>query len=174
MVQKTQQSPDLSKTFASSFLCKILQNLVNQKTTNINCALKCIETCLLLYPSSSGASRAILERFLWKFVHNNEEDVIARCGKCLHLLQQIKGGGALGINYKTQWKNYQVQLIGGIHATYNELFINCVELYDDKIETENLPWDAERVKYDIEPAKKTAQMYTKCHNLIKYLEIALR
>lgn len=109
-----------------------------------------------------------------KLVDNNEEDVVVSCGKCLHLLQQIKGGGVLGINYKTQWKNYQLQLIGGIHATYNELFINCAELYDGKIETENLSGDTEKVKYDIEPVKRTGQIYTKCHNLIKYLEIALR
>ncbi|TMW45301.1 hypothetical protein DOY81_009619, partial [Sarcophaga bullata] len=174
IVQKTQQSSDLSKTFASSYLCKIYENLVSEKTTNINSALKCIESCLRLYPSSSASSRAIIERFLWKIVDNNEEEVVVSCGKCLHLLQQIKGGGVLGISYKTQWRNYQVQLIGGIHDTYNELFVNCVELYDDKIETEKLSWDNEKVKYDVEPVKRTAQMYTRCHNLIKYLEIALR
>lgn len=100
--------------------------------------------------------------------------MIVKCGKCLHYLQQVKGGAALGINYKTQWKNYQLQLIGGIHAIYNDMFANCVELYDDKIETENLPWVFEKIKYDTTPATRAAQMYTKCHNVIKYLEVTLK
>lgn len=150
------------------------ESLVNTPLCKAKYALNCIEICLRTYPGSSGPSRGIIERYLWKNIDHVDNDVAKNCGKCLHLLQQVKGGSVQGINHKTQWKNYQLQLLGGIHAVYNEMFANCIEIYEDKIEQEKLPWEKEQVQFEHEPVNKAAQMYIRCHNLIKYLTIALR
>ncbi|XP_065371016.1 proline-, glutamic acid- and leucine-rich protein 1-like [Calliphora vicina] len=174
IIKRSPQSPDLAKSFASTHISKVYESLTNVPQSKVKYALSCIETCLRANPGSSGQSRGVIERFLWKNVDHLEDEVVENCGKCLHLLQQIKGGGQQGVNHKTQWKNYQLQLLGGIHTVYNEMFANCIEMYEEKIEDQKLPWEAEQIKFDPEPVKKAAQMYTRCHNMIKYLIIAIR
>ncbi|KAI8114731.1 glutamic acid and leucine-rich protein 1, Proline [Lucilia cuprina] len=173
IIKRSLHSTDLAKSFASTHISKVYENLTKVSQFQVKYALSCIETCLRTYPGSSGPSKGVLERFLWKNVDHLDGEVVQNCGKCLHLLQQVKGGGVQGVNHKTQWKNYQLQLIGGIHSVYNEMFSNCAEIYEEKIEQVKFPWEAEQHKFDAEPVRKAAQMYTRCHNMIKYLIIAL-
>ncbi|XP_037813197.1 proline-, glutamic acid- and leucine-rich protein 1 [Lucilia sericata] len=174
IIKRSLHSPDLAKSFASTHISKVYENLTKVSQFQVKYALSCIETCLRTYPGSSGPSKGVIERFLWKNVDHLDGEVVQNCGKCLHLLQQVKGGGVQGVNHKTQWKNYQLQLMGGIHSVYNEMFSNCVEMYEEKIEQMKLPWEGEQHNFDTEPVKKAAQMYTRCHNMIRYLLIALR
>ncbi|XP_046803839.1 uncharacterized protein LOC111684110 [Lucilia cuprina] len=173
IIKRSIHSTDLAKSFASTHISKVYENLTKVSQFQVKYALSCIETCLRTYPGSSGPSKGLLERFLWKNVDHLDGEVVQNCGKCLHLLQQVKGGGVQGVNHKTQWKNYQLQLIGGIHSVYNEMFSNCAEIYEEKIEQVKFPWEAEQHKFDAEPVRKAAQMYSRCHNMIKYLIIAL-
>lgn len=174
LVKNSQRIPDMGKAFVNVHISKVYESATNAPTSKTKYALKCIETCLREYPGSSGPFRGVIERFLWKNVDHIDFEVVQNCGKCLHLLQQVKGGGIQGINHKTQWKNYQLQLLGGIHDVYNAMFANCVELYDEKIEKESLPWQSELNEFNDEPVKKSAQMYIRCRNLLAYLSIALR
>lgn len=174
IIKRSQQVADLAKSFASIHIFKVYESLTKVPLPKSKYALSCIEACLCTYPGSSGPSRGIIERFLWKNLDHLNSDVVKNVGKCLHLLQQVKGGGVQGVNHKMQWKNYQLQLLGSIHAVYNEMFANCIEMYEDKIEQEHLPWGSQKIEFDPEPVKKAAQMYTRCRNLLTYLITALR
>ncbi|KAM7360147.1 proline-, glutamic acid- and leucine-rich protein 1 [Cochliomyia hominivorax] len=175
LIKRSQQSSELAKSFTSTHIAKVYEILTSASMHFAKYALNCIEICLRTYPGSSGPSRGIIERYLWKYVDHVEVEIVKNCGKCLHLLQQIKGGAVQGINHKTQWKNYQLQLLGGIHVVFNEMFANCTDMYEGNIEQELLPWEKETKQFDLfDPVKKAAQLYIRCRNLIKYLIIALR
>uniref|UniRef100_A0A1A9W861 Pre-rRNA-processing protein RIX1 N-terminal domain-containing protein n=1 Tax=Glossina brevipalpis TaxID=37001 RepID=A0A1A9W861_9MUSC len=170
---KCQENPDLSKMFVTSYLGKVYESVNNVLEIGAESALRCIETCLILYAAPSASFKGLIDKFLKKFIDATDDNVIIYCGKCMHLLQQIRGGGQGGINHKTRWQEYQNQLIASIHTIFNEMFSNCSETYesDNYQETGR---DMARIDLSNEPVKKVAQLYVRVHNVIQYLIIALK
>ncbi|XP_073829505.1 proline-, glutamic acid- and leucine-rich protein 1 [Musca autumnalis] len=172
ITSKSLQSADITKSFASGHLSKIYESLNYVPAESVGHALRCVEICLRNYPASSGPSRKTIEKFLAKFHDSLDADIVAYTGKCLHLMQQVSGGEVRSSSHKSQWKNYQTQLVGSIHAIFNDMFANCNEIWDDNIVNEQLNMD-ELVLSD-EPVNRAAQLYIRCHNLVQYLIAALK
>ncbi|XP_058978290.1 proline-, glutamic acid- and leucine-rich protein 1 [Musca domestica] len=172
ITSKSLQSADLTKSFASTHLSKIYESLNYVPAESVSCALRCVEICLRCYPASSGPSRKTIEKFLAKFHDSLDGDIVAYNGKCLHLMQQVSGGEVRSSSHKAQWKNYQTQLVGSIHAIFNDMFAHCNEIWDDNIVTDQL--NMEKLVLSDEPVNRSAQLYIRCHNLIQYLIAALK
>ncbi|XP_055851289.1 proline-, glutamic acid- and leucine-rich protein 1 [Episyrphus balteatus] len=169
---KSVDIPDLSKAFISNFLNKIYDSLSSVIPLAYQSALECIETCLRLHPGPSGPSRGSIEKFLLKFTDTTDENLSLLSGKCLHLLQQVRGGGVQGISQKAAWQNYQMKLLGSLHSLMDSAFANCTELYDDFVEKEQL--NIAPLVLSDEPVKRAMQIYIRFRNLIRYLIAALR
>ncbi|KAL9921117.1 proline-, glutamic acid- and leucine-rich protein 1 [Glossina fuscipes fuscipes] len=163
---------DLSKMFINNYLCKVYESLNNVLEIGIESALRCLEICLRLYAAPSASFQSVIDRFLRKFIDSTDHNIIVYCGKCMHMLQQIRGGGQQGVNHKTRWQEYQNQLVASIHAIFNEMFSNCSETYvgDSSQEIGN------KTIADLssEPVRKAAQLHVRAHNVIEYLIIALK
>ncbi|XP_061403048.1 proline-, glutamic acid- and leucine-rich protein 1-like [Musca vetustissima] len=169
---KSLQSADLTKSFASGHLSKVYESLNYVPAESVGSALRCVEICLRCYPASSGPSRKTIEKFLAKFQDSLDADIVAYNGKCLHLMQQVSGGEVRSSSHKTQWKNYQTQLVGSLHAVFNDMFASCNEIWDDNIVTDQL--NMEKLVLSDEPVNRAAQLYIRCHNLVQYLIAALK
>ncbi|XP_055906809.1 proline-, glutamic acid- and leucine-rich protein 1 [Eupeodes corollae] len=172
LATKSVDIPDLSKAFISNFLNKIYDSLSTVVPCAYQSALECVETCLRLHPGPSGPSRGSIEKFLFKFTDSTDEVLTLWSGKCLHLLQQVRGGGVQGISHKAAWQSYQMKLLGSLHSLMDSAFSNCTELYDDSIEKDQL--NIAPLELSDEPVKRAMQIYIRFRNLVKYLIAALR
>uniref|UniRef100_A0A1A9ZYM6 Pre-rRNA-processing protein RIX1 N-terminal domain-containing protein n=1 Tax=Glossina pallidipes TaxID=7398 RepID=A0A1A9ZYM6_GLOPL len=163
---------DLSKMFINNYLYKVYECLSNVLEIGIESALRCIETCLRLYAAPSASFQGVIDRFLKKFIDSTDHNIIVYCGKCMHMLQQIRGGGQQGVNHKTRWQEHQNQLVASIHAIFNEMFSNCSETYEG--DSSHQTGNKTITDLSSEPVQKAAQLYVRAHNIIEYLIIALK
>ncbi|XP_013113472.2 proline-, glutamic acid- and leucine-rich protein 1 [Stomoxys calcitrans] len=166
------QTPELTKSFATGHLSKVYESLNHVPIECAGPALRCVETCLKLYPASSGPSRRTIEKFVARFHDSLQADIVIYNGKCLHLLQQVSGGEIRSSSHKSQWKSYQTQLVGSIHAIFDDMFANCNEMWDDSVVQEHLT--LEKLELSDEPVNRAAQLYIRYHNLMQYLIVALK
>lgn len=133
--------------------------------------LKCIQTCLEVYPGPCGSSRTQIQKHILKVIDSTNITLVTEAGKCQHLLQQVRGGGVQGISHKNSWSLYQLQLLGTLHEYFDLLFANTSETSDTPNIPERLPFN--EIDLSPEPVEKAAQILTRCGNLCKFLEIIL-
>lgn len=175
---KSVHIPDLGKSIASNLLSKIIESVSGQPAECHLAALKCLETCMKLYAGPSGASRAIIDRFLGTFIDSTNQALVIQSGKCLLQLQQVRGGGGAasgqGISVKGAWSNLQSQLLGSLHTILNQLFANATETYDGfNFDEEIATLKAAELNLSPEPIQRATQLLTRFKNLTDYLRIAL-
>lgn len=173
-VAKSIHLPDLGKTISSNHLSKIIEGIVEQPIECQLAAIKCLECCMKHYAGPCGASRGIIERFLVSFVDGHRRSLVLQGGKCLHQLQQIRGGTVQGLSQKNAWKQYQEQLLGSLHAALNQIYANITETYDgyhfdDTISTLKIP----ELNLSAEPIQRATQLIVRFQNLCDLLRIAL-
>lgn len=165
--------PDLSKSIASTLLSKIIETVNGTPPECYFAALKCLEACMKHYAGPSGSSRGIIDRFLCSLIDSQNHTLILQSGKCLHLLQQVRGGGVQGISQKNAWSLLQSQLLGSAHRVLNEMYANTIETFDVKIdELDSLK--TSELNLSADPLERATQLTTRFRNLCEYLRIALR
>lgn len=176
---KSVHIPDLGKAIASNLLSKIIESVSGLPAECHLAALKCLETCMKLYAGPSGASRAIIDRFIGTFIDSTNQALVIQSGKCLLQLQQVRGGGGggaggQGISLKGAWSNLQSQLLGNLHLILNQLFANATETYDGfNFDEEITALKTIELNLSPEPIQRAAQLLTRFKNLTNHLRIAL-
>lgn len=178
-LEKSVHIPDLGKAITSNLLSKIIESIQGLPRECFLSALKCVETCMRIYPGSCGASRGIIERFLENFIDENDVGLVQRVGKCHHMLQQVRGGGNQGIKQKDSWSIHQLRLIHLIHDVLDLIFQHTSETVDG-----NVPIDNEDLKKAIarwpslklitDPLPRITALFIRLRNLCKFLQITLR
>lgn len=174
LLEKSIHIPELGKSIASNLLSKIIESVNGLSGESHLAALKCIETCMKLYPGPCGSSRTIIDRFLATFVDDTDRTLVRQSGKCLHLLQQVRGGGSQGLSQKNAWALLQTQLIGSLHSILDQIYANTAETYDGN----SYATDAELLKVpelllNAEPVARATQLVTRFQNLSEYFRVIL-
>lgn len=86
------RTPELNKCITSGITSKLLEFITRIHYSNVETAhaLKCLETCLKIFPGSCVPFKTSIEKFLLSFVDYTNSLVIVRLvGKCFHLFQQV-------------------------------------------------------------------------------------
>lgn len=174
ILAKSVHIPDLGKAISSNLLSKIIETVNGLSTECHLAALKCLKTCMQLYAGPSGASRAIIDRFLSTLIDSTNSTLVNHSGKCLLQLQQVRGGSTQGISLKSAWSNLQSQLLGSLHGLLNHLFANAIETYDNfGFDEEIITLKTAELNLSPEPIERATQLLTRFKNLCQYLRIAL-
>lgn len=174
ILSKSVHIPDLGKAISSNLLSKIIETVNNLPAECHLTALKCLEICMKLYAGPSGASRAIIDRFLAKFIDSTDQALVIYSGKCLLQLQQVRGGNTQGTSVKSAWTNLQSQLLGSLHGLLNQIFANTTETYDGfNFGEEISTLKTTDLNLSPEPVERATQLFTRFKNLCQYLRIAL-
>lgn len=178
ILEKSVDIPELSKSIASSLLSKIVESVNGVPVQSQLAALKCLETCMKLYPGPCGSSRGHIDRFLSTFVDDVNPINVRQAAKCLHLLQQVRGGNVHGLSQKNAWSLLQSQLIMNLHKTLDQIFANTVESCDEvnynSNETETFNIKLPELTLSAEPVVRATQLTQRFWNLCQYLRVALR
>lgn len=134
-------------------------------------ALKFLEVAMKTYPGAAGIGKTSTEKFIFSFIDSHDEVLVRQSAKCLHLLQQTRGGGAQSSAHKLAWTNLQLSLLGSIHELLNGIYANTSEVVDGFAGIERLP--ITDLQLSDEPFARTKQITTRFKNLCKYFQIAL-
>lgn len=174
ILTKSVHIPDLGKAIASNLLSRIIETVNGLSPECHLVALKCLENCMKLYAGPSGASRAIVDRFLATFIDSTDQALVIHSGRCLLQLQQVRGGNTQGTSVKNAWTNLQSQLLGSLHGLLNQIFANATETYDGFNIDEELPTlKTAELHLKPEPVERATQLFTRFKNLCQYLRIVL-
>lgn len=178
-LEKSVHIPDLGKAITSNSLSKIIESVSGLPKECHLSALKCIETCMRIYPGSCGASRGIIERFLENFIDENDAVLVRHAGRCHHMLQQVRGGGPQGLKQKDAWAIHQLRLIHLLHDVLDKVFQHTTETVDagGPIDNEDLKKAISRwpkLNLSTDPLPRITGLFIRLRNLCKYLQITLR
>lgn len=175
ILAKSVHIPDLGKSISSNLLGKIIESVNDLSPECHLAALRCLEICMKLYAGPCGSSRTIIERFLTNFIDSNNRTVVIQSAKCLHLLQQVRGGGTQGLSQKAAWSLLQVQLLGSLHETLDQIYANTSETYDNQnLGGEQVTLKTTELRLSAEPVERATQLVTRLQNLCEFLRIVLR
>lgn len=178
LLEKSVHIPELSKAVTSNFLGKIFESFVNQVPECRLAVLKCMQTCMQLFPGSCGTSRGIIEHYLAALIDEDDVSVVREVGRCYHLVQQIRGGATHGNKQRDSWSLHQLRLIYVTHNVIDALYANTTETVDG-----NAPVDDEELqklidkwpplKLSSEPAARVSALFIRLRNQLEFLRITL-
>jgi hypothetical protein len=150
----------------------IVENITkNQRSISNVESLRCLEICLKLFGGKCGQFKKHIESFCLSAVDLNNDLLVEQAGKCLHYLQQSRGGGTSGGIYKKCWAEYQLQIIGTLEFLHSQIFKNVVDIEISTGKSERL--QIENLKLSPEPVVKFSSLLIRFKNMCKFLEVAL-
>lgn len=161
---------DLNKTIQNKYIQKVVENITSSKLDSLE-PLKCLEVLLKLHPGTCGISKNSIEAYCKGFVDSKSESCVEQAGKCLHLLQQTRGGGVSGGVYKKCWSEYQTQLLGTLEALFAKMFKSVEDVTIETSRSEK--FKVKELNLSPEPIVKFGQLITRFGNICKFLEVAL-
>ncbi|KXJ75794.1 hypothetical protein RP20_CCG011025 [Aedes albopictus] len=168
---KSLESSDLNK-LAISVIPKLMDNITSSVDPSTHAAtLDFLETAMRHYPGVTGSAKTRIEDYLYSLVDSEDSQVVERTGRCLLLLQQIRGGGQHGSLHKKTWDEYQCKLVDTIHDLLGTVFAHTPETFDvdENLECLKLP----KLVTDDEPVLAARRIVNRLLNLISYLEEAI-
>ncbi|EAT33458.1 AAEL014265-PA [Aedes aegypti] len=168
---KSLESSDLNK-LAISVIPKLMDNITGSTDPSTHASmLDFLETAMRHYPGVTGSAKTRIEDFLYSLVDSEDSQVVERTGRCLLLLQQIRGGGQHGSLHKKTWDEYQCKLVDTIHDLLGKVFAHTPETFDveEDLECLKLP----KLATDDEPVVAARRIVNRLLNVISYLEEAI-
>lgn len=177
LVRRSSHVPDLAKAISSNLLSKIIDSVTGAPTQCQPAALTCLQICMELYPGPCGSARNIIEKHLASFIDQTDAGLVKQVGRCLQLLQQIRGGGNQGLSQKSAWAQLQLQLVGTLHANLDLIYANTAETYDGGHfggnEADAMLLKVPELNLSAEPISRATQLVTRFCNVTQYLRTAL-
>lgn len=178
-LEKSVHIPDLAKAITSNFLAKTIESISGLPRECHLAALRCVEACMRSFPGSCGASRGIIERFLDALVDENEASLVRQVGKCHHMLQQVRGGGAQALKQKEAWSVHQLRLVHLSHEALDSLFAHTTETVDGNAPIDNDDLKKALAKWpplslSTDPLPRVTALFIRLRNLCKFLQVTLR
>lgn len=164
------QFRDLNKSIEEKQVQIIIENIVNSSSRNLE-SLRCLEICLKLFGGKSGQFKRQIEIFCFSFLDLNNDCLVEQAAKCLHYLQQSRGGGNSGGIHKKCWTDYHSQVIGSLEQLHSQIFKNVVDVEISTGKSERLK--LEELKLSPEPVTKFANLLIRFKNVCKLLEVTL-
>lgn len=171
IITKSSEGKELVKTIASTYLSRLVLNLVD---TPKNChfvALQCLSACLLHYGGHCSPLQGRIEKFILNFVDSQDERITQEAAKCLLLMQQLAGGGVQGVNHNKSWGKLQSRLLGSLSDTLIAIFGDELSSGDnaDSESKLNLP----EIDLSSGPLKRIVDLIQRFRNLCTFFSVAL-
>lgn len=176
ILRRSTNVPELAKAISSNLLWKIVEGIVELPAQYQYSGLACLQLCMELYPGPCGSSRNAIEKYLSTFINQTDLRAVKEAGKCILLLQQIRGGGQQGISQKNAWAILQTQLLRAMHTHLDQIYANTAETYDSGHSGEDIassPLKFTELELSPEPISRATQLATRFGNLCEYLRISL-
>ncbi|XP_037944694.1 uncharacterized protein LOC119677425 [Teleopsis dalmanni] len=164
------QSSDLSKSFGSNYIGSILETCSKVSSQNYLSSLRCLEICLRLYPEYSGPHKELVQKYVSNFMDMTNKKLTIQSGKCTLLLQQVRARNVNNFNLKTQWKNYQLNLLKSLQVVINLINPSNLNVGAIYLDEESF---APKLKLSAEPIQRSIEIFTRFSNLANYFVIAL-
>jgi hypothetical protein len=70
----------------------------------------------------------VLEKCVLQYIDSSDVNVIKRVARCVAFLPLLGGGGSLGTNHVSRWKQEQQKMCATLHHILDELFDNVREI----------------------------------------------
>jgi hypothetical protein len=70
----------------------------------------------------------VLEKCVLQYVDSGDNSVIKSAARCVAFLPLLGGGGSLGANHVSRWKQQQQKMCATLHCIMDELFDNIREI----------------------------------------------
>jgi len=70
----------------------------------------------------------VLQKWVLQYVDSSDINVIKRVAHCVAFLPLLGGGGSLGANHVSRWKQEQQKLCATLHSILDELFDSVREI----------------------------------------------
>lgn len=177
LLRKSVHVPDLAKSMSNTLLAKLIEALLQLPAAVHGEALQLLELTQRLYPGAAMLSRSATESWIVSFVDSGDEQLVRRSGRCLHLLQQTRGGGGTGgTAHKAAWTALQRQLVAELHQLLDVIYANTPEVIDartDDDEAGAAKFQLPELRLSDEPVQRIAQLVQRFRNVCDYLRSAL-
>lgn len=164
----TSSNSDIHKIIQSKYLQKIIDAATSETIPSVE-SLQCLEACMKLYAGTSGIYKNKIYEFCSSFIDINDDDRIVQISKCLHLMQQTRGGSVSGGIYKKCWSDFHSQTLGSLEETFGRLLKNVESLKIGKSEKLKLP----ELKLSSESAAMYSQLLVRFKNLVTIFQVSL-
>lgn len=82
----------------------------------------------LLYECNGISLQNVLEKCVLQYVDNSDINVIKRIAHCVAFFPLLGGGGSLGANHVSRWRQEQLKVCATLHCILDELFDNVREI----------------------------------------------
>ncbi|CAG9807460.1 unnamed protein product [Chironomus riparius] len=166
----TAQHPDMHKIVQSKYVSKIIDSITTNQLSIPS--LQCLAVCMRENNGPSGIYKNKIYDFCVASVDIMDPVINNLTGKCLHLLQQTRGGSIGGQAYKKNWAEYHTKLL----YSMEELFINLLQTGDSvssgKSERLKLPDCAENKK-NVPLMYSHQERFVRFQNICIFLNVSL-
>lgn len=163
----TANHQEIHKIIQSKFIQRIIEVIISNPHSVES--FETLLTCLKSYSGTSGIYKNKIYDFCTSIINTSNIELIKWSGKCLHSLQQTRGGSVSGTVYKNNWADFHEKLLNTIDHEFSTLF-NTNDSKTGKSERLKLPESSEKSNFSnlctiLEvgllqsfPAAKTIQM----------------
>lgn len=166
----TSQHPDMHKIIQGKYVSKIIDSIMNNPLSIST--LQCLAVCMKEYNGPSGIFKNKIYDYCVASVDIVDPVINNLSGKCLHLLQQTRGGSVGGAAYKKNWAEYHEKLLN----TIEELIINLLQTGESvssgKSERLKLPESSESMK-NVPLMYSHQERFIRFQNICIFLNVSL-
>jgi proline/glutamate/leucine-rich protein 1 len=164
------QHPDMNKIIQGKYVTKIIDSITTNPLSIPS--LQCLAVCMKEFNGPSGIFKNKIYDYCVASIDIMDPVINTLSGKCLHLLQQTRGGSIGGTAYKKNWAEYHEKMLN----TMEELFINLLQTGDSvssgKSERLKLPESAESKK-NMPLMYSHQERFMRFQNICTFLNVSL-
>lgn len=154
----------MHKIVQGKYVSKVIEKIMS--TSPSVPALQCLQTCLKEYGGTCGIFKNKIFNYCIASVDKNDLALSSHSAKCLHFLQQSRGGSTDGNAHKKNWAEYHEKVLNTLKESFNCLLQTGESTSTGKSERLKLPEKAE-VK------KNMPQMYMHQENFTRFQNICI-
>lgn len=174
LLHKSAHIPELSKSFSNTLLAKIAEALIGLPASAHRAGLAVLEQAQRQYPGAVCIAREPVEQWILSFVDSPDAQLVGQSARCLHLMQQTRGGGGTaGDAHKVAWSKLQCGLLAQLHQLLDAIYANTPEVMDavraQDVKEVRLPV----LELSDEPVVRYGQLVQRFRNVCEYLRCAL-
>lgn len=174
ILQMSQQMPEMKRTVSGSVVSKIIDAFQQIAPLEVSLSmLECLEVLMCNYGPSCGQHKNVLEKCVLQYVDSSDANVIKRVAHCVAFLPLLGGGGSLGANHVSRWKQEHQKVCATLHYILDELFDSVREIPNSHSSVTSdqvlsLPSTSETV-----PLPRVYQLMNRFINVSKFLQAIL-
>lgn len=166
----TSQHQDMHKIVQSKYIGKIIESIISNSLSIPT--LQCLMTCLKEYSGPCGVFKNKILAHCLNSIDTVDSSLNVLSAKCLHLLQQTRGGSVGGTAHKKNWAEYHEKVLNTLDDLFARLLQTSESVTTGKSERLKLPEEAE-TKKNVPQMYSHHQRFTRFQNICIFLNTSL-